>query len=411
MITKNYKSIFSYAAALAIGLFVASCEQEDNTGWSTFSPTSPAITITTEVTDVTLVENDQEYTFTVTLSEAQLVDVKVYPIQVGGDATVGDDYTISGSLVISAGSLSSTGKIKILKDDLIEPTETVKIQIGNEKTANAAITPATMNFTILNYTEGDLVLDMSWAMSEKTTDSSGEVIKPTDFADLVLTISSTPDLDGAIDSADGAGFETIVLSGDEPNGDYYVVSSFWSANTDIDRDLDLNLELNQSGIINGDSYEFSGALNSMISCEEIYYVMGKITKVGTSYTFENIAEKSEVTAAPFIGTATVVIDDWADDYIDDEIIIEAGSTPYEFYIRMTTNPYINNPDTAYLIMTIDPTTGTVTGESNEPWDYDNSTPVTAAGSVDLCNKIIDIELDYWYGEGTHYKGQQLKLQL
>ena len=179
------------------------------------------------------------------------------------------------------------------------------------------------------------------------------------------------------------------------------------------RDLDLNLELNQSGIINGDSYEFSGALNSMISCEEIYYVMGKITKVGTSYTFENIAEKSEVTAAPFIGTATVVVDDWADDYIDDEIIIEAGSTPYEFYIRMTTNPYIDNPDTAYLIMTIDPTTGSVTGVSNEPWEYSatNRTPVTAAGSVDLCNKIIDIDLDYWYNMGTHYKGQQLKLQL
>jgi hypothetical protein len=292
MITKNYKSIFSYVAAMAIGLFVASCDQEDNTGWSTFSPTSPAITITTEVNNATLVENNQVYTFTVTLSESQLVDVKVYPIQIGGDATLGDDFTLTGSLVISAGSLSTSGEIKILKDDVIEGTETVKIQIGTEKTANAAITPATMDFTILNYEDGDLAIDMGWAMS-KVTDDAGNEMSATAFADLRLLISTTPSNndDDLIGGADGGSFESYVLSSTKPDGVYYVVADFYEA-SDIVRDIDLNLEFNQAGVITGDSYDYPAALSNLGTCSLNYYVMTKIIKSGTNYTFEDVSTLS-----------------------------------------------------------------------------------------------------------------------
>lgn len=292
MITKNYKSIFSYLAAITTALFVVSCDQEDNTGFSTLEPTSPTLSVTTSVSSKSLIEDDSVYEFTATLSTVQLVDVKLFVTQVAGDASNGDDYTVDGTLIIPAGSTSAKGKITILSDELIEATETVKIQIGDNRTANSTITPVFMDFTILNYTEGDLVLDLSWAMASATTDNSGEVIEPTDFADMRLLISTGPNNSDVIGEADGGSFESLVLPANTPNGVYYVVADFYDANSDIVRDLDLSLELNQAGVINGDSYEFPAAISNLGICNLNFYVMTKITKTGNTYTFEDFRTQS-----------------------------------------------------------------------------------------------------------------------
>jgi len=292
MITKNLKSILSYLAALTIGLFIVSCDQEDNTGLSTFTPPSPSLSVATSISNLSLVEDNSVYTFTATLSEAQLVDVKLFVNQIGGDATPGVDYTVDGSLVIPAGSLSATGKVKILSDDLIEATETVKLQIGDNRTANAQLTPATMDFTILNYTEGDLAMDLSWALASATTDNSGITISPTDFADLRLLVTTAPNNTAIFDGADGGSFETFVLDGSSPDGDYWVVADFYAANPDIVRDLDLDLTFNQAGIINGDSYSYPAAISNLGTCALNFYVLVKITKTGTSYTFEDVRTQS-----------------------------------------------------------------------------------------------------------------------
>lgn len=288
MITKINKSIFLYIAVITIGLFAVSCDQEDNDGYSTFIPTSPSLTVTTSVSNKTLIEDDSEYQFTATLSTAQLVDIKLKVFQIGGNATSGADYTVDGSLTIPAGSLSATGKIKILSDDLVEDKETVKIQIGDNTTANALLTPATMEFTILNYEDGDLAIDLSWAMSETTTDSSGEEIDPTDFADMRLVISSAPNNTDEIDNADGSSFESYVLNSDVPDGDYYVVADFYAANEEIIRTLDLDLTFNQAGLINDENYVFEGAIDNELICEANFFVLAKIIKSGESYTIEEV---------------------------------------------------------------------------------------------------------------------------
>jgi len=288
MITKNYKSIFSYVTALAIGLLMVNCEQEDNTGFSTLDPTSPSLNITTSVSDVTIVEGDQVYEFTASISEVQLVDVKLYAFQTGGNATLGDDFSLTQSMVIPAGSTSAKGSITILQDELKEPTETAKIQIGNNKTANAAQASATMNFTILNYTEGDLKIALSWEMSETTTDNSGKAIDPEDFADMRLLISSTPDNSGDIGEADDAGFESFVIDSDTPNGVYYVVADFYDADSEIFRDLNLDLVFNEIGLINDDARNYASAINNTLVCEANFYVMAMITKSGDTYTIEDV---------------------------------------------------------------------------------------------------------------------------
>lgn len=288
MITKNFKNTFSYITALAIGLFIAGCDQEENTDFSTFIPSAPTLTVTSSVNSARLIEDNSVYTFTATLSETQLVDVKLYVTQIDGDATLGLDYTVDGVLTIATGTLSASGKITILADDLVEETESVKIQIGGNKTANADLNSETMLFTILNYEEGDLAIDMSWDMAETTTDNSGVAIDPTDFADLRLLISSNPDNSGDIGEADGASFETLVLSSSTPNGEYYVVADFWSANSNIVRDINLNLNFNQAGVINDQHHNYASAINNDQVCAANYYVMAKITKSGDTFTIEDV---------------------------------------------------------------------------------------------------------------------------
>jgi hypothetical protein len=273
---------------LALGTIIISCDVDDQVEESQLTPSSPTISVALGFTNPTLIENDTEYTYTVSLSTTQIVDVKLHISQIGGTASA-DDYEITESIVIPAGYLSATGNIKILTDDLIEDTETLQLQIGSNTTANATFTPVTTEFTILNYTDGDLTIDLSWLMPTKTTDDEGEEITPTSFADMVLLMSTTPDLEGAFDGADGGSFETYVLSGAEPDGDYYALALFYEANEDITRDLDLTLEFNQPGTINGDSYEFLAAISNDNICDNNFFVMTKIVKSGTSYTFEDVS--------------------------------------------------------------------------------------------------------------------------
>ena len=398
MITKNYKSIFSYLLALTIGLFIVSCgDQEDYTGTSTFVPTAPTLSVTTSVSSASLIEDGSEYTFTATLSEPQLVDVKLYVSQIGGDATLGADYTVDGSLVIPAGSTSAKGKIKILSDNLVEDTETVSIQIGDNLTSNAAITPATMDFTILNYTDGDLVIDMSWAMGSKTTDNSGSDIDPTDFADLRLLLTDAPNNSAILDGADGGSFETYVLTG-APDGEYYLVADFYAVDETIKRDLNLNLTFNQAGIINDLSMDFPAALNSNNSCSSVFYVMAKIVKSGDSYTITSVAEKSPVTAAPFIGTATAVVDEWADYNVGDQTeLLAVLGDPYSFIIDTPDfMSWIANNDTAYMVVTIDPATGNATVQANEPFDYGQGVEGDEFGTgfVNACTGEINLSITY-----------------
>lgn len=306
MITYLNKNISWILSLLIVSTITISCDQEDYAGFATLDPTSPTLSIATQVQNASLIEDDSEYTFTATLSTVQLVDVKLYITQVSGDATIGADFEVTESLVIPAGSTSATGKIKILSDELIEGTEKVKIQIGDVRTANATITPKTMEFTILNYTSGDLALKMDWALAAIATDNSGNEISATAFADMRLLISKQPNNLAAniIGEADGSGFESFVLSSTTPDGTYYVVADFYAANKTIVRDLNLSLTLNQAGVINNSVLNYNKALSNLGTCNLNFYILTKVVKVGNTYTLTDVSTQSYTLAAfvPWVGT-------------------------------------------------------------------------------------------------------------
>ena len=155
MITK-YKNTLFTSVILALALITTSCnlgEQEDYTGLATISASSPDITITADDFDnINGIEADATYFYTLTLSEAQIADIKIQVFQSGGTATEGSDFTLGEhELIIPAYATSATGSITIIADTEPEDQETLSITIGDQSSANTTFQPTTYDFVLDNY--------------------------------------------------------------------------------------------------------------------------------------------------------------------------------------------------------------------------------------------------------------------
>lgn len=299
--------ILNIGLALLAMIFVVACSEDDFTGDSTMQASAPNLTVDLDFNNtVTLVEDGSSYNFTVSISEPQIADVVVYLTQTGGDATEGDDFTFPHTVTIPKGSTSASGTITILSDDLKEENESVEITIGTGMEANvSAVNSETVSFNIGNLEEGELLLNLSWDLEGDTTDNTGTPIEATAFADLrfLLTPSLTFSEEDIVAGADGAGFESFTIEEDLPDGEYYIVADFYAANENISRDINLELTLDQTGVINHDTYTFPAALNNGLgTCSLNYYVLAKVTKSGDNYTIEEVGTQSydliEYTAYP-----------------------------------------------------------------------------------------------------------------
>ena len=303
MKNKYLKNILGLTIAL---LTLAGCDEDDIQNASTMGPTDPTGSVSLDFSNpTTLLEGNENFDFTVSLSETQIVDVKVYLSQTGGTATEGEDFTFPSSILIPANTLSATGTISILEDELAEDAETVVITIGSgNKTANAAFTSTTVTINILNLISGDLAASLAWEASEPVFDSSGNEISPTDIADLRFLLTDVP-YTTIVDAADGGSFETLVISESTPDGEYYLVADFFAADEDVSTDLDLEVELSQLGINDGKTYNFPAALNTDLTCSASFAILLKLTKTGGVYVVEEIGQTvTQVVLADFVGTWT-----------------------------------------------------------------------------------------------------------
>lgn len=405
--------LLNIGLALLAMVSIVACSDDDLTGESTMQATAPNLSVALDFnSSETLIEDGSTYDFTVSISEPQIVNTVVYLEQTGGDATEGDDFTFPHTVTIPAGSTSASGTITILSDDLVEEQESVEITIGTGNESNvAAVNSETVTFNIGNYEDGDLAIHLEWELAEAAYDHEGNELDATTLADLRLLVTDVP-YTTLVESADGASFETFVMTEDTPDGEYYIVADFYDAMDHIARDLNLSLTFDQAGIINGETYTFDAALNTANSCGSVYYIMAKVTKSGDNYVIEEVGEASPVLASSFIGTTEVVADEWDDYAVGDEVTIEAGANENQFLIRNYNHPYLLNADTAYLIATVDPLTGNVTVESNEDYDYDGYTgSVTGSGTVNACTGEIDIVLDFMLDPYGLYDGYGLSLKL
>lgn len=162
----KYNKIFVLGLSLVATLAFTSCDtdQEPITGNSTLSPSSPSISISKNFTGINGVEKDATYTIGITLSEEQVVDITLNLFQSGGNATEGEDFTLSThQVIIPAYTTYAEASLSIVEDTVIEGTETLSITIGDNANANTTFTSETWDFTLTNYVGDDLTGTFSWA--------------------------------------------------------------------------------------------------------------------------------------------------------------------------------------------------------------------------------------------------------
>ncbi|WP_338409755.1 Calx-beta domain-containing protein [uncultured Flavobacterium sp.] len=401
---------------LCIGVFVivsslfTSCNQDDATRDSV-QEVGENLTISVNVpfaSPQNLIETDATYPFTVLMSASQSVDVHVKVTQVGGTATDGADFEFTSDVLIPANTLSGTGSITIFSDNLAEETEFFTLQIGNSQTSNGSVTPVEVTFNISNYVENGLMIDLKWATH--VYDLNGVLINPTTAADLRLLLTDQNYNQSAIlAGSDGSSFETFMLNPAAPDGTYYIVADLYdtmSFTTINFFDIDLTVIFNQIGVINDLTYTFPAGLNSQFTCPNNFFKLASLTKVGTNYTIESIG-KSSLDATKFNGNYVVTLDQWNDYSVGNVVPVEydAASGLYKFKILSTNNPYISNPTTSYIEVTIS-TDGKCTVASNEDFAYIGwqTLPVTGNGTVNFCDRSINLGLNF-----GPYTGYRLRL--
>jgi len=99
---------------------------------------------------------------------------------------------------------------------------------------------------------------------------------------------------------------------------------------------------------------------------------------------------------PYSGAFTVLADAWADYEIGDLVpVVLDPVLPDTFRILATSNPFIGNSATAYMIVTVDPLTGAATVTGNECFDYGPGfcLDVSGTGSAD-CSGNVDLTINY-----------------
>lgn len=294
--------LIKIALVLSAFMLTIACNDDDDlTGDSVANVASPSLSVALDfANDQTLVEDEVTYGFTVSLSQAQIVDVVIYLEMVSGTATEGDDFSFPHSMRIPAGSTSASDVIAIHADELIEDTETATIRIGTGAESNVSATNSeTVSFSIMNLVEGDLSIGMDWSATGSTF--GGDELGPYELADLRLLVSTGPNNTDLIGGADGGADEHWVMSSSTPDGDYYVVAD-WYAGYDEDFTVDVDLSFDQVGVINGQTHSFPAALTSTETCSASYTVLAKITKTGNSYAFEEIGSAAPLNPTLFEGT-------------------------------------------------------------------------------------------------------------
>lgn len=293
---KNLIKILTYSLSLGVVATLYSCDSDDATGHSTLTPTAPTISITGGGAQSAVFDDaNSTVTFGITMSTEQIVDVAVHVFVTGGDATEGEDFEISDSrVVIPAFSTSASVDVTILADALSEATETFTIQIGDERTANASVTPVTASFTIRNATSDQLFAALSWETD--ALDAVGLDLTSTAVVDFRMLIID--DSDGStVTVIDGAGFEEYSGFNSLADGDYLIAVDIYSTIDAGDFNapvtIDIDLVFDQLGVINGSTLSFPGVRTNENACDANRTYLARVTKSGSDFTM--VEEVSSVT--------------------------------------------------------------------------------------------------------------------
>ncbi len=283
---KHINSLLSLSLVLL--MLVAGCKKDDYTGASTISPTTPTANLEIDAPS-SMTEANMDIPFTITLSEAQIVDLAFKVTQTGGDAVEGADFDFTHTVIIPAFSTSGSGAITIYADLEIEETETLQLKIGETETPNVNFVAQTVDIELKNFVNPDLNMAFDWSGSANV-----------DGADM--DFCSNVDIDILVYDADG-GLATYAATADCPeflvlsglaDGQYDLLADLWY-NGIVPTDgsvvsFPLTVSITQGGLFNDTWKQTNESI--ITSADPDYYNGGttkpfmRVTIADGTYTYE-----------------------------------------------------------------------------------------------------------------------------
>ncbi len=192
--------------------------------------------------DANAAEPSNNGQFTVLLSAASDRDT-VVDYLITGTATNGDDFmTLSGSVIITAGSTSTTINVKTIDNTVLEAAETVVVTLTGSDDGDITIDPAPgANTATVTIADNDSAI-----VSITANDSAAS--EPADGGQFTVTMSNPSDRDTAvgyvITGTAGSGTDFTTLS-----GTVTIAAGATSARIDIDVIDNLVVEDNETVIV------------------------------------------------------------------------------------------------------------------------------------------------------------------
>ncbi len=215
-----------------LALTITSCNNDDATGHSNLLVTEPTASISAAFSTSSVnvvaepIDSDSEilYNISATLTEKQSVDVVLHLVLENGTATEGRDFELT-DIVIPAYSLTGSGSIKILSDNLTEAEETFTVSIG-KNTENVNFTQKSASFTIKNYISNELHLDFIYNKSFSISGTNLTLCGILYDLDFYL-LDANGDDTGIYDAAGSNCEESLILDETLADGTYYILPQLY----------------------------------------------------------------------------------------------------------------------------------------------------------------------------------------
>lgn len=276
----NYRTVGLIIVFVVPFILNVSCsDDEDETSAVQFSSSTSTVN-----------EGDGTIEIQISATSAPDSDVEI-SFEVSGSAYLSGDYSIEtpSPITLEAGTQTATIVLNLIDEHIIESSDDDLIITLTSVGANALLSDSQVEHTV-SISDNDevptdkLQIDLTWDLGE------GEDIDDADFdlylaRNVVIEDNVVTDADFSAASENSLGFETLWLTADDEDNEYYVVVAYSEGNVDAEYTLNLN---------GGNGYDNDSSTETF-SAEEVgsAYFYGPFTKSGTS-----IGRKSGVVRYP-----------------------------------------------------------------------------------------------------------------
>lgn len=262
----------------AIGLLYAGCSDDDNDD----DDSLPVIQFSSS--ESTVNEDDGTVEIEVSSTKALTSDVEI-SFEVSGSAYLDGDYSIEtpSPITLEAGSQTATIVLKIIDESIIETSDDELTIELTSVDANAQLSETDDDLehelTIEDndtVAEDELQIDLTWNVGddESIDDVNLDLYLATNVV-IEDDVVTSYDLYSGSDNTQG--FETLRLTQDDEDTEYYIVVNYESGSKDVDFTLNFNgLGLVDESTGNTLTTEYSGSA---------VFLVTPITKSGSSISF------------------------------------------------------------------------------------------------------------------------------